>query len=1281
MCRWHNAELLLQLWPPLLSAHQVSSGAQHPNIPTTTFVGICDCRIMRSDLLQNYGPCALVTGASSGIGAEFARQLAAHGFELVITARRKERLEQLSDALRSEYKVKVTIVELDLVEDGCVQRLVDATKHLEIGLLINNAGMAVTGAFMNMDVAECEKLIALNVWAVTSLARTFGRMMCERRKGGILFVSSLSSTGVPYMSVYSSSKAFVSCLGNVLKEELRVFDVEVMVLEPGFVSTEMTSEMKGNFELAKNLKMMAVDECVEDTLKAFGKHVFPSEDVLSSVPPELLILSGILVGAGTRIGNGCTSGHGICGLARLSKRSLVAVLAFMIVAITVASLNPFIHFPLQPAPPPLSASHLVVLATLALSIPPLLAMLEAQVALRFSLGVIFAAGLIISVMTWDPSLLFVFVGALPVAFAGFQPILNGIKPLFAEKHSFPTSTAIDKRLLLGSSLFGAGWGLIGMCPGPALVYGGRFPGMPALIYLISLIGGSFGARTVLNTLNIYVDVKNPFAANLLCRLHYIMLNRGCGVTRDHSSLDQTLNSSHVVELPMACNIDPGVDSPSAAMDRANVKSWRHNVFTSGTSQTPQSNNPLTSSLTLLASAQTSLAAASSSALLLSLAAALHVASFSTFLIRASLLGCFALTGLPALADSALRIIRSRGRTIDVNVLMSIAAAVCFFTGALFEGALLTTLYAVSHAAEDWMSGRARRELESLRNQAPSYALRVDSPTSSEPISIPVEKVIIGDFLLVKTGQVLPCDGQIVSGDAFVSMQHLTGEPVPRHVEVGDDIPAGSRTEDASIVVRVTKIGAESYLARIARLVTAAQENRPHVTKFFDRFGQIYARSVLTISFAIALILPLISSLFASVLPTIRYTGRSGSIARALGFLVVASPCALLIGAPIAYIAALSACARKGILAKSGAKSLEAASRATHVVFDKTGTLTTGKLTVNSAVKLPTEKRHANRTPGISATESNGVSTELDTLDALVELDGHKLSRVISAAAALERGAVHPIANALHSRAKQLGGPFPHVMETRTIAGQGVEGVLSLAAADDCDVAAFGRLGRPTYILPAHATAHRSIVEDATSRGEIVSILEIADDRYLLRMKDEVRPDARQLVQSLRQLGYGVSILTGDSAGAAKVVSDSVGGDVRVIANATPEDKVEYVRSLESILKEKNEGSLMVGDGVNDAAALASALVGVACGLSSTTAVHAADVVLVREELANVEWFMTKAKATEGIVKQNLAIALGLMVLSAVACVAGSIPLWLAVTLHEGGTLLVGINGLRLLRGQ
>lgn len=687
-------------------------------------------------------------------------------------------------------------------------------------------------------------------------------------------------------------------------------------------------------------------------------------------------------------------------------------------------------------------------------------------------------------------------------------------------------------------------------------------------------------------------------------------------------------------------------------------------------------SPITKVLQRIAVIRDNPIAAGSSAVCLSIAAALYVARLPYFLTRISLGGSIALSGVPAVADSVLRLIRTKGRSIDVDLLMSVAALICFFTGALFEGALLTTLYAVSNASEEFTSSRARRSLDALRDMTPTVALRLPSPKSSKAETVNVSDIIVGDFLLVRLGEILPCDGEVLQGAAFVSMQHITGESTPRHVEEGDLIPAGCKAEDAPIVVRVTKTGAETSMARIARLVTAAQENRPRVTKFFDRFGQRYTRTVFALSFVLALSLPLFSRLLHPVIPLIPYVGRSGSLARALGFLVAASPCALVIGGPVAYLAALSASARRGILAKSGAKSLEAASRVSHIVFDKTGTLTTGNLTLTSVAVLPVWSKE-------SETGQNAFRTlERDRtgyLGKLQELDQQVMSKVVSAAAALEKGAVHPIATALQRRAEQLGTPLPEVSRLKVVAGQGVEGVLSFEEKSEDLELTLGRLGRPRYVLGEDYGHFKKITDEAASRGETVSLLEIADDRYILRLKDEVRSTSRQLIGDLKQSGHKISVLTGDGIGAATHVSEAVGGGIHVISGATPEEKLNYVRALQTRLEKKNGGVLMVGDGVNDGAALAASLVGMACGLHSATAVHAADVVLVQEELSNVDWFLRKAKATQAIVRQNLIIALGLMFLSAFACIWGAVPLWLAVTLHEGGTILVGINGLRLLR--
>lgn len=612
--------------------------------------------------------------------------------------------------------------------------------------------------------------------------------------------------------------------------------------------------------------------------------------------------------------------------------------------------------------------------------------------------------------------------------------------------------------------------------------------------------------------------------------------------------------------------------------------------------------------------------------------------------------------------------------------MCLAGLALLVTGAAFEAALLAVLYATSHAAEFSVQTRARKALDELRDAVPERAWRLRKGGAVE--HVPVAQVAVGDSLLVRVGELVPCDGVVVEGTAYMSTQVLTGESVPVTVTVGEEVVAGARVEDSPVVVRVTQIGAESSLARIARLVTAAQGNRPAVQRFFDRFDRLYARSVLIVSALVALLMPAVSRALAPLIAPVGFAGKSGSCIRALGFLVTASPCAFLIGAPVAYLAALSSCARNGVLAKSGARSLEAASRTSHVVFDKTGTLTTGNLTLTSAAVLPEGNVRANGLP--TPAVGSGVSWETHDstghLDGLKELEHIELSRVVAAAAALERGAVHPIATAVRQRADQLGSELPVVSNSRVVAGQGVEGVLSFDDVEGNMQITCGRLGRPSYVLGRGSfDAIRKITEEASSRGETVSVLEIGEDRYLLRLRDELRPESLEVVQDLERQDLAVSVLTGDSKGAAEFVSTTLGGIVEVISNATPEQKLDYVNELGNVLSKKNTGVLMVGDGINDAAALAASLVGVSCGLSSATAVHAADVVLVREDLRNLGWFLRKAKRTKSIVRQNLIIAFGLMISATTSCVAGAVPLWLAVTLHEGGTVLVGLNALRLLR--
>lgn len=613
--------------------------------------------------------------------------------------------------------------------------------------------------------------------------------------------------------------------------------------------------------------------------------------------------------------------------------------------------------------------------------------------------------------------------------------------------------------------------------------------------------------------------------------------------------------------------------------------------------------------------------------------------------------------------------------------MTLSALISVLTGAFFEAALLTTLLAISLSAERFVAARARKQLDALRQAAPDTALRLSAPMA-EPHSVPLDAIVPGDLLLVQVGQIAPCDGHVVHSPALVSLAHLTGEAVPITKEIGDVIHAGTRPQDTPLIIRVSRTGAESFLSRIARLVTEAEQNRPTVARFFDRFGTVYTRVVLSVSFCIALLLPVFLSLFGNAFAPLAYAGRYGSIMRGLGVLVIASPCALLIGAPMAYTAALNACAKRGILVKGGARALDSAAAASYVVFDKTGTLTTGRLQLKSAHSLPSELelhrekiRQSKATGYLEVLEQGGAE-----LFHATQLSRKELARVVAAAAALERGAVHPIADAVRQKASELGGELPLVTDCKVVAGQGVEGVLSFEEDDDLGISK-GKLGRPSFILEVGGEAFRSVSREAALNGETVSVLEIGGEQFLLRMQDDIRPEARTVIENLRRQGMDVAVLTGDANGAANFVGEAVGGGVKIMSNATPEEKLDYVRTLGQKLVGEGKGVLMVGDGVNDGAALAAALVGVACGLSNATAVDAAEVVLVREDLNNVTWFLKKARTTSLIVRQNVAIALGLMVFSSVACAFGNIPLWLAVTLHEGGTLLVGLNGLRLLRDR
>ncbi|MCH9617795.1 MAG: Cadmium-transporting ATPase [Chlamydiia bacterium] len=461
------------------------------------------------------------------------------------------------------------------------------------------------------------------------------------------------------------------------------------------------------------------------------------------------------------------------------------------------------------------------------------------------------------------------------------------------------------------------------------------------------------------------------------------------------------------------------------------------------------------------------------------------------------------------------------------------------------------------------------------------------------------------------------------------MAHITGESVPISKKEGDEVQAGSVNTDGTLTVMVTKVSAESTLAKIIKLITEAQAAKPKLQRFLDRFGSIYATSIILVSAAIAALLPLLFN--------ITYLAKEGSIYRSLAFLIAASPCALIIGAPTAYLGAISACARKGILLKGGV-ILDALSSCTRLFFDKTGTLTTGKLTCKS----------------------------LDIISPSID---KKI--LLGVAAGLENGAHHPIAEAILQYTKEKNIPHQTIKQLKVIPGCGVEGMVDLEGAV---VKAF--VGSPDYILEKTSQEIKKEVQQKISReGNVVALALIKDTVLLFHFQDEIRKEAKNILKNLSQI-IKIDMLTGDHKDNAQVVANSLAiKDFH--SDVTPDGKLKIIKEAS-----EKEHIIMVGDGINDAPALTYAYVGIAMGMvGSHTAVEASDAVLLHDDISTIGWLLNHARKTHKIVKENIFFALLAIGVNAILSLAGIIPLFVAVILHEGSTVLVGLNSLRLLRGS
>ncbi len=596
------------------------------------------------------------------------------------------------------------------------------------------------------------------------------------------------------------------------------------------------------------------------------------------------------------------------------------------------------------------------------------------------------------------------------------------------------------------------------------------------------------------------------------------------------------------------------------------------------------------------------------------------------------------------------------RDININVLMSIAAIGAVLIGAYTEAGMVMVLFVIAEAIEGYTAARARHSIRQLIELAPHKAtvlrecidcvghLGQDGYTGGpcpfcgvEEQHIAVAELRLGETIVVKPGERVPMDGRILSGQSAINQAPITGESLPVEKQSGDDVFAGSINGPGTLEIEVTHLAADNTLSRLIKLVEEAQESRAPTQRFVDRFARVYTPLVVAVAALVAVVPPL----FFGQPWVVAADPAQGWIYRALALLVVACPCALVISTPVSLVSAISNGARHGVIFKGGAH-LEELSRVRAIAFDKTGTLTRGEPAV---VAVRSALCHS----------PNGACADCDELLAL--------------ASAVEQRSEHPLAQAVVAAAQQaeVAQRYKAAENVQALSGRGVTGQVNGRAVT---------IGSHLYFADheAHA-AHCADLETAASLG-YTTMLVRRDDEYLgyIAVADTVRQSSQTAVAELRALGIEhLVMLTGDNEQTAHKVAADV-GVTEVRANCLPEDKVTAVTQL----RQQYGHVVMVGDGINDTPALAAANVGVAIG-HTAQAMETADVTLLRDDLRLLPFAVRLSRAAMGVIRMNVALALGLKFAFFGLVLLGLGSMWLAVLADMGVSLLVTVNGLRLLR--
>lgn len=583
--------------------------------------------------------------------------------------------------------------------------------------------------------------------------------------------------------------------------------------------------------------------------------------------------------------------------------------------------------------------------------------------------------------------------------------------------------------------------------------------------------------------------------------------------------------------------------------------------------------------------------------------------------------------------------------LDVDLLMIVAAMGAAILGLwqqqyylLVDGAVLILIFAISGALESIAMQRTERNIRSLMQLTPDTARTI---TQSQEQIVPTAQLQVGDRILIKPGELIPTDGLIREGYSTVNQAPITGESIPVEKARGDEVFAGSINGTGALTIELHKPPESSLIQQVIRLVEQAQSTAPPSQQFLETFERGYAKIIVGVALLLAVLPPLLWQ-----------WSWETTLYRMLVFLVVASPCALMAAIMPTLLSGIARGARQGILFKDGAQ-LETMGQVQAIAFDKTGTLTTGILQVSDLIPAP----------------------------------GVEAGQVLQVAASLESYSEHPIAQAVVQAAKCQNLPLLTLQAVQAEVGQGITGTLASVPV---------RLGKATFVMTdsAKATVVTAAKRALSSEATLPSALLQASQRLeqdgktviwvshqqqvlgLLAVADQVRPTAAGLLDRLRQLGISATVmLTGDNDATAQTVAQTIGVDT-VYANLLPEDKVSVIQQLQ----QQYRTVAMVGDGINDAPALAQAAVGIAMGgAGSDVALETADIVLMADRLDKLEQAIRIGKRSRRIIRQNIAIALTSIVLLMIANFLGELTLPAGVLGHEGSTLLVTLNGLRLLR--